>query len=137
MYYSTIHQLEHFADQLEYLVGEQKIDYRFLEISYVVRHTLTPVMARAVGGQTCEYSSALNFANCAENVRRSPYIFSFEMVRLMMGTHNRLLYLPTQLERSIMHPYALNQQLDFNKLEEVRPINNGHRPNVDHSLTPN
>jgi len=134
-FYATIHGLEHFADQIEYLVRDaKKLDYSFLELSYVIRHILTPAIAKAVSGPECVYIEATNYVECKDNVRRAPYILSYEMARLLMGTHNRLIHMPAQLERSVMHPYALNPTLDFNKLEEG--FLRGSVITIDNLLTP-
>jgi len=118
-YYTNIHQLEHTADQLEYLVNDANIlPHQFLEIAYVINYMITPIVASAVGGPNCVYSSRTNYQDCRDSVRRNPYILSFDMAKMLMGTHNRLVYMPVQVPRSLQHPHALNQNLDFGKIEE-------------------
>jgi len=119
-YITTIHQIEHYAEQLEYLVNANLLPYQFLEIVFEIRYVIVFEMAKNINqGVDCGYSTASKLAHsCDSFLRRTPYVLSGRMTEQLMGTNNRLVHMPVQVPRSLKHPHALNQNLDFDQIEE-------------------
>jgi hypothetical protein len=56
------------------------------------------------------------------------------MVESVSGTFNRILHVPVQPERNYLHPFALNPEFDFERIE--REFKAGNVLAIDNFLTP-
>ena len=129
-YFTALFQLEHFTEQIEYLIEIGKLPSEFEVISNNVRNIVIPhLLETSPSFQNCEYKSIQNDVPLissedpictADNIRLSMYYLSHEIsTKYLHGTFNRLIYLPPPLPRSPMYAFGLNNKNQWKSVEET------------------
>ena len=132
-FFASIHQMEHTVEQLEYLVGKGKLPHEFQDLAMRYKFVIIPKVAEGLY-PGCVYISKTRMSEqCGQDVREGYYMLDEWMLDEISGTHNKILHQPTQAERSHKHPFSLNPNLDFNKIE--RAFLDGDVLAIDNFLT--
>ena len=121
-YLSSVHHLEHHADQLEYLVNIGELPPPFLDITFSIRWKIIPEIVKVVGGGDCIYdvdTRSHSIPECHPDFRRSTYLLSPWMTDLMQGTFNTLIHMPTPLPLPSTNPFCLNPNLNFEEIQNA------------------
>ncbi|GMH50907.1 hypothetical protein TrRE_jg7740 [Triparma retinervis] len=138
MVFTSIHQLEHFVDQLEYLVALGKLPPRFQSISETYKHVIVPQVAAELRPSCVYFTRFDQSPSCSipgsPSIRQQYFILHDWMINRVYATHNRILHLPVQPERNHVHPFALNPDLDFESIE--LEFSSGNVLAIDDFLTP-
>ena len=133
-FFSAIHSLEHTVEQLLYLVGKKLLAEEFYDVAMVYKHQLIPEIARGLA-PGCVYFNVIDQNDrCPADVRYQYYMLKPAMMLAVSGTHNKLLHLPFQPERTHLHPHALNREVDWAAVQ--RDYLTGSVVVVDDFLTP-
>ena len=121
-YLTSVHHLEHHADQLEYLVKLGELPPPFLDITYNIRWKVIPEMLKAVGGDDgCIYdvSTRSHSTGCHPDFRRSTFLLNPWMTDIMQGTFNTLIHMPSPLPLRSTNPFCLNPNLNFAEIQQA------------------
>ena len=145
-FFTAIFHLEHYAEQIEYLVETKKLPLEFQEITTNVRSVVIPrLLQNSEKFKSCEYISRGNNTpliggtdpSCTiDNVKHSMFYLSYDVsTKYLYGTFNRLIYLPPSLPRSPMNAFGLNFKNPWKEIEES--YQQGFVTVVDNFLTDN
>lgn len=141
---ATLVHLEHFTDQITYLLELKKLPAHFKKVVSNTKYVVIPFIAKEIGRNNsdsnidCVYESVEVQSNCCHDLRIRPFVLHDWMVDLMHGTFNRMIYYPPDtsidyarqaLQQQNLHKGGdnhvsgnqkqyLNSQLDYNLMEE-------------------
>ena len=121
-FFTSVHHLEHLAEQIEYLTKRGKLPKEFVEVQAAIKHVVVPQVARAspnslVAGVACVYRTRYDMSGCTSGVRRTNFLLQSWMVEEMKGVFNRMVYMPKARPRTVEEPFCLNPGLDYERIE--------------------
>jgi len=121
-YLTSLHHLEHHADQLEYLVNVvEALPPLFLDVVYAVRYKIIPEIVRVHGGTSCSYNvqtRGFSPSDCKPDFRILTYLLNPWMTDAMHGTFGSLIHMPTPRAVPPKDSFCLNPNLDFEEIQE-------------------
>ena len=133
---TSIVHLEHFLEQLTYLIDHERIPVQFREAVSAAKHIIIPdVAAKLNAPNGCEYRYGEPLpAQCRADTRMVWYLLNPWMLGKMQGAFNRLTYLPTATVLTPSNPHCLNPTLDWVSIEDA--YLRGDTLVIDQLLTP-